>query len=477
MALEETNQMTSSRRRLLGWAAAAAGLSAGACGPGSLAEAGGAGLAIDDAARLIAEHSRIPVDSQVVQVVAQLWVDYTLLSQEMARDTSLAGLDVSAAVRQPLEEIMLQRLQAEAIAVDSVVDEEELRQRFALEMPGARATASQILFAFPPGATSRQRDSVAGFATLVRDRAAGGEDFARLALEYSSDPGSARFGGSMGTFERGVMLPPIDEVAFSLPPGEISDPIETSVGFHILRVDAVEVPAFEEIGGEYRARVLDERRVEAEEAYVDELADASDLMLSDDALAMTRAIAENPLTQMSEAALGRPVASFQGGAYTVDDLRTLVQNASPGFLDQLLAASDESLTELVSGLAKQEMLVQEARSRGLAPTQEESDSVEAEARAFVRDLARQIGLAPGSSGAAEEGPTTDGDVTMEALRRVVSGSQEIIPLGGITFLLREGRPWRIHDEAVGTTIERAREIQRSGAGSVLGNGIDRPGEP
>ena len=468
--------MTSSPRRYL-LLAAAVGLSAGACGPSSLAEAGGRDLSVDDAARLIADHSRIPVDSQVVRVVAELWVDYTLLSGEMAADTTLAGLDVAPAIRQPLEEIMLQRLQAAAITVDSVVDEEELRQRFAREMPGARATASQILFAFPPDATSRQRDSVAGFATSVRDRAARGEDFSTLAVEYSSDPGSARFGGSMGSFERGVMLPPIDEVAFSLPPGNISEPIETSIGFHILRVDGLEVPDFEEIGGQYRERVLDDRRIEAEEAYVEELAEASGLSLSEDALAAARALAENPFTHMSEGALRRPVATFQGGAYTVDDLRILVRNASPGFLDQILAASDVALTELVTGLSKQEMLVQEALNRGLAPTQEESDSVEAEARAVLRDLASRIGLTPGSPASAGEGPPGGGDVTMEALRRVVSGSQEIIPLGGITFLLREGRRWRINDEAVGTTIERAREIERSGSGSVPGDSRDGPGEP
>ena len=49
-------------------------------------------------------------------------------------------------------------------------------------------------------------------------------------MTYSSDPGSARFAGRLGTFERGVMLPPIDEAVFSMSPGDVSPPVETQLG-------------------------------------------------------------------------------------------------------------------------------------------------------------------------------------------------------------------------------------------------------
>ncbi|MCY4506113.1 MAG: hypothetical protein OXG35_04020, partial [Acidobacteria bacterium] len=62
-------------KRLLPLLAAAPLLAA--CGPGALADAEGRRLTVDDAARLIAEHSTLPGDSQVVRVVAELWVDYT----------------------------------------------------------------------------------------------------------------------------------------------------------------------------------------------------------------------------------------------------------------------------------------------------------------------------------------------------------------------------------------------------------------
>lgn len=67
-------------------------------------------------------------------------------------------------------------------------------------------------------------------------RARDGEDFAELAKEYTEDPGSKSNGGLYKDFPRGRMVPEFDKVSFSLPPGEISDIVETSYGYHIIKV-------------------------------------------------------------------------------------------------------------------------------------------------------------------------------------------------------------------------------------------------
>jgi parvulin-like peptidyl-prolyl isomerase len=73
-------------------------------------------------------------------------------------------------------------------------------------------------------------------ATKVVERLKAGEDFAELAKELSKDPGSATEGGDLGFVPRGRFVGPVDEAVFSLPIGQVSDPIQTEFGWHVIEV-------------------------------------------------------------------------------------------------------------------------------------------------------------------------------------------------------------------------------------------------
>ena len=66
----------------------------------------------------------------------------------------------------------------------------------------------------------------------------GGADFSALASRYSDDAGTKSRGGDLGFFRRGRMEPAFEEVAFALKPGEVSGLVETSYGYHIIKVEA-----------------------------------------------------------------------------------------------------------------------------------------------------------------------------------------------------------------------------------------------
>lgn len=63
-----------------------------------------------------------------------------------------------------------------------------------------------------------------------------GQSFEKLAQDYSNC-GSAKQGGSLGEFGKGMMVAPFEKAAFSLNPGEISDIVQTQFGYHIIRRD------------------------------------------------------------------------------------------------------------------------------------------------------------------------------------------------------------------------------------------------
>lgn len=66
-----------------------------------------------------------------------------------------------------------------------------------------------------------------------------GTDFAELATRYSDDLGSAQQGGDLGFFSKGMMVPEFEEAAFALEPGEVSEPVRTQYGYHIIKVEEV----------------------------------------------------------------------------------------------------------------------------------------------------------------------------------------------------------------------------------------------
>ena len=94
--------------------------------------------------------------------------------------------------------------------------------------------------------------------------------FDKLARSISKGP-EAEAGGFMGVFERGQLPAELEPPAFTLPDGGTSEPVESPLGYHVLRVDsrqAATTPSFEEASDEIRDRLARERRAAAERAYV-----------------------------------------------------------------------------------------------------------------------------------------------------------------------------------------------------------------
>jgi peptidyl-prolyl cis-trans isomerase C len=88
-------------------------------------------------------------------------------------------------------------------------------------------------------------------AALARVRK--GEDFAKVAIELSKDPGSGKEGGDLGFFAKDRMVAPFAEAAFNLKAGDVSEPVKTQFGWHVIKVEEKRtkpLPKFDDVKGE-----------------------------------------------------------------------------------------------------------------------------------------------------------------------------------------------------------------------------------
>ena len=90
---------------------------------------------------------------------------------------------------------------------------------------------------FDKTASTADSASVRKEAERLTQKARSGADFAELAGEYSEDPGSGAKGGDLGYFERGRMVPAFEEAAFALKIGQISDPVLSRLGWHVIKLE------------------------------------------------------------------------------------------------------------------------------------------------------------------------------------------------------------------------------------------------
>jgi peptidyl-prolyl cis-trans isomerase C len=99
----------------------------------------------------------------------------------------------------------------------------------------------------------------------IRKKLVAGEDFAMLAKLNSDDTQSGANGGSLGPFTRGRMVPAFDQAAFSLPVGQVSEPIKTQFGYHLIKVDEHSTKPFEEARAEITPKMKPEMARKAAE--------------------------------------------------------------------------------------------------------------------------------------------------------------------------------------------------------------------
>lgn len=159
--------------------------------------------------------------------------------QEQLRAENTTEAMVRERYRQQLHRDLLARRMVEKALPRKTVSPAEAEAYFKLhpdKFPNRPGEVRLQVIQIPSAADSATDAKGRAAALEARRRIAGGEKFAKVAAEVSEDPGSARSGGDLGFFTRGSMEPSLEEAAFTLKPGELSQPIHSPFGWHLVEV-------------------------------------------------------------------------------------------------------------------------------------------------------------------------------------------------------------------------------------------------
>jgi hypothetical protein len=441
-----------------------------------VARAAGKELKVEQAADLLATNPQIPAEPQMVRALADVWVEYMLLATALAEDSTLAAVDLEAFIEPAREMALISKLHGQVIQADTLFTEAEVDERWLTEGSGVEVSARHILLRAPAEASPAQRDSVRALAETLRQRAAAGEDFAQLAAQHSEDPGSAQRGGDLGGFfGRGRMVAPFEEAAFQLQPGEISPVVETPFGYHVIKVEDRRQPELGEQREDFRRYLIQRAQQEAETAYMDSLSQASSVEVEPGGLAVVRELATRPETQLRGRAAEREIATYNRGAFTSGEFLEFIRSQNPQVQSMFSTASDDQLGSAIEQLTRKELLLQQARAKGLSLSRAEEDTIRVAAREEIRRVVEASGLNQGAAGAPAA--ATEARVNT-LLREALAGRANLVPLERFGFLLRDIYPSEINEGSFGQVVEELEQIRASQpAPPQLPEGMSLPVEP
>jgi len=166
----------------------------------------------------------------------------SMVISELARK---AGFDKRPEVQEQLEffknNFLANEFLRKEVAAKVTVSEDDVKSYYDTHQDEFKTPemvkARHILIKVDKSASEEDKKQAQKKAEDILSKIKAGEDFAKLASEFSDDPGSKSKGGDLDFFARGRMVKPFEDAAFALKPGEVSGIVESPFGYHIIKVE------------------------------------------------------------------------------------------------------------------------------------------------------------------------------------------------------------------------------------------------
>jgi peptidyl-prolyl cis-trans isomerase SurA len=191
-------------------------------------------LLVQEAAELKVSVSSDEVDKSIEQIKK----DYNLTDAQLREELHKQGMSLAAYRQNTKREILRYRIINIAVGSKVSVSDADVQGYYERHMQAAnlQVRASHIFLAIPEGADAATTQEKEKQAQLLLRRAQSGEDFSRLAREYSEDTATRAEGGDLGWFGKDILPKPIEELVFSMKVDEIRGPVRADRGFHVIKL-------------------------------------------------------------------------------------------------------------------------------------------------------------------------------------------------------------------------------------------------
>ncbi len=439
-----------------------------------VARAAGQELTVSRLAELIAPVKNVPLRREVVDRVADLWVDYQLLGQAVARGDSLLDTGTVFAASWPqVAQRLADHLHDTIIVARARVTPQQVDSSYNV---GEVRWIDHILVAVRQDTTEAVKAAKRRIAEGLVAQLRSGANFGKLAAAKSNDPGSAKSGGSLGLVTRGTMVKAFEDAAWGLKPGEISDPIASPWGYHVIWR-----PRLDQVRDSFATRLQELVVSRLDSLYVDSLNKQARIDVKKSAPAAARAAAEN-LREAKRS--GRVLATYKGGKLRTSDFARWLQAFDARTRGMVGQAPDSTLAEFIRSIARNDMLIHSAEDRHIGLTAADRDTIVGQYRHDLGMMEDRLGVTP-------ESLATDTAVRRsrpEGVGRRVDGYfEDIIKSSNrhaffevppfLSDVLRSRYAWDISPVGVDRALDRAKDLRGPAAPEAPSPVQAAPGGP
>ena len=411
---------------------------------------------------------QVPVTRETAAIIADIWTGYQQLAYAAAHGDSLNDKKAIDKAMEPM--VNAQRVNRFMDSLQKTFKVDSGSEAAYNQAAGGLLSARHILIGFKnPGvpATQAEKDSLKKKAEAVRAQVTP-QNFADMVKKYSTDQTAAQNKGYLGVFPRGAMVPAFSEATAALKPGEISQPVETQYGYHIIQRTPY-ADAQKDFSAQYAQTSV---RV-ADSTYVAQLESSANVQVKDNAPAEIKEAAKDPTKHRDDKGT---LATFKGGELTVADFLGWMESVPPQqqIMQRIPQAPDSVLKPFVKQVATQQILLRRADSAKVELPAEERASMYTSIGQLVQNIWNTLGvdpklLADSAKSTAEKERLAASRVDAYLDRMMAGQAQPLTVPAPLKKLLDSKYDASVNPAGIDRAFERAQKVRTSADSAKAAN--------